>query len=207
MPSAIEVGVKRLWNDILRLEPGLLGEFSDDNYSFANDETALMTVLCWGPWREKRQGTLQARVLSRYGELGKPLENLDEEEIEHIASAYPLKWQRNALKSTWSYLNKQRILLPILRERLRNLSPQLAHSELQIVLGTRGDKIVDCLVRDWLHIDAFPIDSRAARVLDKYGIPASSMSIVDACYRLNIPVRPFARAMYYVYDRLHSIDD
>ncbi len=169
-----------------------------------DDDSALLTALYWGPWREKRQEALKAGVLARYSKFDRALEDLNKKEIATLASEYPLRWQRNALTSAWSYLVRERISPATLRRRLRQLAPLVARGELQTILGTEGEKIPDCLLRDWLQLDAFPIDTRAARILDVYGVPPSSPVVVAACQTLDIPIRPFARALYYVYERLRA---
>ncbi len=64
------------------------------------------------------------------------------------------------------------------------------------IFQTSETKIVECYMRDYLKIDAFPIDRWVGRVLDKYGIPENSHLVVQCCNYLGIPIRPFARAVY-----------
>lgn len=83
-----------------------------------------------------------------------------------------------------------------LESRLKAEDAFVARAVLQDLLETSQTKVIDGYMRDILHLDAFPVDSRVKKVLANFSIPPDPWALVAVCRKLNIPVRVFARAVY-----------
>jgi hypothetical protein len=176
--------------------------YADRENQFDSDDEAILTILCWGPWIPQSQEALIEKVMERFSSMGTSLDLYSPGQLTRLVAEYRFKWQKAACRAIVRYLKQRNIRLAAFRGELRRLPPLVARGELQIAVGMKSAKIVDCLMRDWLLLDAFPIDSRIAEILKVYEIPSLPTTIVAVCTRLDIPVRVFARAAYGLADQL-----
>jgi hypothetical protein len=188
--------VKSLWDAVRSLGP--LEDFSDENWceEITSPDIYFLIVLTWGAWNESRQAQVQQGVLEGFQGMGKPLHRLGAEDVKLLASCYPYPWQRAFLHSMVGYLKRNQTSLAVLTGRFLNGGPRSALAEMELAMGTRATKIAACFLRDCVRLDVFPIDSRVGKVLEKYGLPGDSWAIAEACERLQLPTRVFARAVY-----------
>lgn len=177
---------------------GSLDEYSDENWceEISSPDLYFLTVLTWGGWREGRQLQVQESVLKAFQTIVKPLNKLTDSEIERLAAAYPYDWQRTFLESMVRYLRRNSTSLAELVSRFQEAGPRVALAEMELAMGTSRTKIAACFIRDCAKLDVFPIDSRVGEVLEKDELPSDPWAIGDACDRLRLPGRVFARAVY-----------
>jgi hypothetical protein len=188
----------RLVND-LRSKGVKLEEYTDEKWceDYTDDEYFLY-VLCWAGWRVKRQESVWKGVRDSYINIGKSLHEFTPADTEKLCNSYQLDWQRNWLRRIVDFLVNTSTPIPARNFvlSLRKSGYEHARSQLQGIVKTSEETIVDKWLRDVVKIDAFPIDSRIRNLLKKYGIPADSNLVIKCCKQNNIPVRPFARAVY-----------
>jgi len=185
--------VLRLLND-LKVN---LNAYSDENWceNYTVDEYFLY-ILCWAGWRPKRQKGVWKKVRENFSKLGKQLHTLQPADVKRLSNSYPLNWQKKWLKRLVNFLTNNSLTSRKLVNMLRKMGYEDARTKLQEIVGTESEKIVDCWLRDVVRLDAFPIDSRVRRLLQKYKLPVNSDFIIECCKRYNVPIRPFARALY-----------
>lgn len=190
-----------LWEKVNSL--GGVGTYDDENWCEEYEpDTYLLWVLTWGRWHESRQNQVWSNVRKVYLALDeahhrvKRLNTLSSQELKQLADEYPYKWQKAFLEAIVSYLRQHETTLNDLVKRFKESGPGLSLAEMEIALGTNSTKIASCFLRDCVRADVFPIDSRVEEVLDHYGLPIDSWAIMEACERLKIPTRIFARAAY-----------
>lgn len=178
-------------------------DYQDENWCDEwSPDTYLLQVLTWGGWHETRQEQVWVEVMNVYKDLAKPLQELKPlntlgpEDLQELKDAYPYKWQKSFLGTVVSYLQRRGTTLTDTVQSFRVLGPKLSLAEMEIAFGTTSTKIASCFLRDSAKLDVFPIDSRVKEVLDHRGLPADSWAIMEACERLRIPTRVFARAVY-----------
>jgi len=192
----------RLSND-LRSKGVNLDDYTDDKqlYDYTIDEYFLF-ILCWAAWREKRQESVWKGVRDSYVSIGKPLHELTLFDVKKLCKSYLLPWQKKWLQKLRKFLVDNSLSAKDFVLSLRRAGYERARSKLQGIVKTDSEKIVDCWLRDIVKIDAFPIDSRIRNLLEKYEIPVDSNFIIKCCKQNNIPVRPFARAVYDKADKV-----
>jgi hypothetical protein len=192
----MERRVKSLWDAVQSLGP--LKDFSDENWceEITSPDVYFLIVLTWGAWNEGRQAQVQQGVLEGFQGIGRPLHRLGAEDVKLLAPCYPYPWQRSFLHSMVGYLQRNHTSLTAITGQFRDGGPRLALAEMELAMGTPATKIAACFLRDCARLDVFPIDSRVGKVLEKYGLPGDSWAIAEACERLHLPTRVFARAVY-----------
>lgn len=171
-----------------------------------NWDEKFLAVLCWlggnewGMWESIRD---------KYRKMGSPplaCLNIDElfRGLNHRyvyienneAKGWPVDW----LKRLRDYLTTRGITMEEFSNELRvegQQDPATVVKKLQSILRTSETKIIGCFMRDYLEVDAFPIDFHVRKVLEAYGLPIDMLQIMKLCKEAKIPIRPFARALYY----------
>jgi hypothetical protein len=188
--------------DIVRLSNDLeayanIERYNDENWceNYSAD-VYFLYILCWAGWRIERQKKVWQDVRSRFNALGKELCTLQPVDVEELSRAYPLPWQKMWLKRLVDHLVKNSLSAQSYVEMLKAMGYESARNELQGIMETECEKIIDCWLRDVVKLDAFPIDTRIRGLLRKYRIPENSNFIIQCCESNNIPVRALARALY-----------
>lgn len=164
----------------------------------------ILTIISWGPHDGDRQEESRRRAFRKYDQMGKPLHALSQTEARELAEQYPLKrgrggsmgWQKAFVISLVGFLSEHDLSMAEFRRALTQMPPLLAQTVLQTALGTSSTKIPHCYMRDCLKLDAFPIDRRVARLLNRFHVPLDPWVVISSCRRLGIPVRVLARAAY-----------
>jgi hypothetical protein len=164
-------------------------------YDYTVDEYFLY-ILCWAGWLPERQEKVWKEVRDRFNKLGKQLNAFRPSDVEKLGESYPLPWQKKWLRRLIDFLVVNSLTAQGFSVLLRKAGYERARKKLQEIVGTEAEKIVNCWLRDIVKIDAFPIDTRIRNLLKKYGIPVDSHFIIKCCEQNNIPIRPFARALY-----------
>jgi hypothetical protein len=174
-----------------------LDDYNDDNWceNYEADEYFLY-ILCWAAWREKHQESVWKGVRDSYVSIGKSLHKLTPFDVKKLCKSYPLDWQRNWLRRIVDFLVESSLSAKEFVLSLRKAGYEKARCQLQGIVRTDSEKIVDCWLRDIVKIDAFPIDTRIKGLLREYRIPVDSEIIIECCKKNNVPIRPFARALY-----------
>ena len=102
------------------------------------------------------------------------------------------------------FLDENESTLFELRADLRRAGPFEARALLQNILRTQSNKIIDCYLRDFVRVDAFPVDRRVERTLEAFGLVADGLAMVALCRRNKIDPRVMARAVYWNADTLEA---
>lgn len=174
-----------------------LDDYTDNKqlYDYSVNEYFLF-VLCWAGWRVERQLQVWKEIHSKFKTFGRELHELQPVDVAKLSELYPLPWQKKWLRNLINFLKVKSITAQGLVESLRRMGYENARKELQGIVQTDSEKIVDCWLRDIAKIDAFPIDVRIRNLLKKYGIPDDSDFIIKCCKQNNIQIRPLTRALY-----------
>ncbi len=194
----IEEKVSQLWNSVPEdAEDKFSDEWLVPRFGKLSPDTGFLAVLSWGPHKVDRQMAVWGKVKAKYSELATPLHSLTSSQAEALVACYPLKqgWQGKFLRGMTLYLRNSGKSMNDVAADLKAGGSGFARAVLQDVFGTTSTKIIDCYLRDVLLMDAFPIDSKVRRVLQKYGIPADPAAIVAVCNKMGIDVRVLARAV------------
>jgi hypothetical protein len=188
--------------NFLRLYNGLKSRVNLNDYddeSWCENYTAeeyFLYVLCWAGWNPERQANVWKEVRDRFRKSGKHIHTYLSADVEKLCDSYPLPWQKKWVKRLVDFLEGNLLTAQNFIDQLRAMGYENARRKLQEIVATDAEKIVDCWLRDIVRLDAFPIDTRTRGLLRKYGIPVNSSLIIDCCKKNNIPIRPFARAVY-----------
>lgn len=212
-----------LWKQLKEIQPNLEERFSEECYLNPNhpfyknfpeikkevgawygsdskplsEDEKFLAVLHWVGGQECIMWNETRKKLE-----GKPLHELNPENIKRKPEGqfkFRYDWQFKFLGNLVNHLRKENKNMDILVKELKHLQPEEIVKTLKGILKTDSTKIITCYMRDYLLVDAFPIDTRVRKVLDRYDIPPNTkttMSILQCCKKLKIPVRPFARAVY-----------
>lgn len=174
-----------------------LDDYTDDEWceNYTIDEYFLY-ILCWAGWPPKRQENVWKEVRGRFNELGKQLHAFQPVDVAKLCESYPLPWQKKWLQRLVDFLIKNSMASKKFVFMLRKMGYRKARKRLQEIVRTEEEKIVDCWLRDIVRLNAFPIDARIKNLLKQYRIPIDSDFIIKCCEQNNIPIRPFARALY-----------
>jgi hypothetical protein len=135
-------------------------------------------------------------VRGRFNKLGKQLHAFQPVDVAKLCESYPLSWQKKWLQRLIDFLQENSLRAQNFIVTLRKMGYENARRKLQEIVGTEAEKIVDCWLRDIVRLNAFPIDARIKDLLKQYRIPIDSDFIIKCCEQNNIPIRPFARALY-----------
>lgn len=186
--------------NVLRLLNDLnvnLDDYNDENWceNYTVNEYFLY-ILCWAHWSPKRQENVWKEVRDRFNKLGKQLHAFQPVDVKKLCRSYPLPWQKKWLKRFVDFLAENSLTAQKFTGLLREMGYENARRKLQEIVGTDAEKIVDCWLRDIVKLDAFPIDTRIKSILREYKIPVDSEIIIECCKKNNVPIRPFARALY-----------
>lgn len=174
-----------------------LDDYSDSKWcgTFETDEHFLH-ILCWANWLPERQEAVWKEIRIEYKKIGKTLDRYNSKDLQNLANAYPLPWQKKWVTQLVAYLVSQKLDSTTFVIQLKAMGYDKAERKLKSLMQTTEPKIVNCWLRDIVKLDAFPIDSRIRNLLLKEGIPIDSDLIIDCCHENNIPVRNIARALY-----------
>jgi len=179
--------------DILRLLHFALdkevGRQPDQWWSFPDADTALLTVVAWGPWSVQRQEKVAKQAILKAA--GKKIHELPPD-----IKLYPLRFQNQIINRMTRYLRNKGISLEELCSRLRKHSADAVRRFLLAVVGLRRSKVIECFIRDYLHLDSFPLDRWAIRTLKKFGLPTDERKIVRLCKEAKINPRELNRQIY-----------
>jgi hypothetical protein len=202
----LEEKVSQLWQSL----PGdPENDYPDEalvrEFGILSPDQGFLLVVCWGPQRPARQKEIWLKVRTKFESFDAELHKLDAKQLEAVVGCYPFGrgkngWQGKFVRNAHRFLRVNALSMSDLQGRLKSEDPFVARAILQDLFETSQTKIIDCYMRDILHLDAFPIDSRVKKVLANFSIPADPWALVAVCRKLNIPVRVFARAVYAMPD-------
>jgi len=166
-----------------------VGRQPDQWWSFPDADTALLTVVAWGPWVVQRQEKVAKQAILKAA--GRKIHELPPD-----IKLYPLKFQNQIINRMTRYLQSKGISLEGLCVKLRKYNANTVRRFLLAVTGLRKSKVIECFIRDYLHLDSFPLDRWAIRTLRKFGLPTDERKIVKLCKEARINPRELNRQIY-----------
>jgi len=197
--------------DLLQKSLNADGRFSDENAmnevnrwaeveprdQYTPDYYYLLNV-CYGPWVEERQKRVWLRAYKSFKQkYNGDLTLVPGEENLTL----PFRWQVQHIHKLTTFLKAKGLSFQQFLVSLKGRTGLQVRDEFRNVLNAVSTKVISTFIRDYLNLDAFPIDSRVDRILSYLGLPRDEDMMVSLCQSNKVNPKELNRMLYHYYGK------